>query len=133
MLQNYDLKGKALLYNNVWGSGGEVSQFVLLKYEYNRESPCFNPRLDLSVINGDGLHVSSCVAFVDYKTNYTEIEKICTHKEYRRKGLAEAGIRECFKRLYADGIKYVYITGFSEEAKSLYKKLGAIKSRKWFQ
>ncbi len=132
MLENQDLKGKTLLYNNAWRNNNEVSQFDLLKYEYNRESPCFNPRLDLSVINGNGLHVSSCVAFADYKNNYAEIEKICTHNEYRRKGLAEAVIRECFKRLYAEGIKYAYITGYSTEAKSLYEKLGAIKSRNWF-
>lgn len=132
MLDNPDLEGKALLYNNAWRNSNQVSQFDLLKCEYNRESPCFNPRLDISVVNRKGVHVSSCVAFVDYKNNYAEIEKICTHNEYRRKGLAEAAIRECFKRLYAEGIEYAYITGFSTEANNLYEKLGAVKSRDWF-
>lgn len=132
MYENPDLKGKARLYSNAWGDNSEVTQLDLLRYEYNRESPCFNPKLDLSVVNSEGLHVSSCVAFVDYKNNYAEIEKICTHTDFRKKGLAEAVIRECFRRLYAQGIEYAYITGFSTEAKNLYEKLGAVKSRNWF-
>jgi GNAT superfamily N-acetyltransferase len=132
MFDNPDIKGKTLLYNNAWRNENSISEFDLLKYEYNRESPCFNPKFDLSVVNRNGIHVSSCVAFIDYKNNYAEIEKICTHNEYRRKGLAEAVIRECFKRLYKEGIQYAYITGFSTEAKNLYEKLGSIKSRNWF-
>jgi len=132
MLDNPDLEGKTILYNNAWRNENTICQSDLLKYEYNRESPCFNPKFDLSVVNKYGIHVSSCVAFIDYKNNYAEIEKVCTHSDYRRKGLAEAVIRECFKRLYAEGIQYAYITGFSTEAKNLYEKLGAIKSRNWF-
>ena len=132
MLNNPDLWGKTLLYNNAWSNENKVTEFDLLKYEYNRESPCFHPKFDLSVVNKEGLHVSSCVAFIDYKNNYAEIEKICTHNEYRRRGLAEAVIRECFRRLYLEGIEYAYITGFSTEAKNLYEKLGATKIRNWF-
>ncbi len=132
MLVHPDLKGKTLLYNNAWRNKNEVSEFDLLKYEYNRESPCFNPRFDLSVVNRNGQHVASCVAFIDYKNNYAEIEKVCTHSEYRRRGLAEAVIRECFKRLYIEGIQYAYIGGESTEAKGLYAKLGPVKSWKWF-
>lgn len=132
MLVNPDLEGKVKLYNNAWKNENKVTQYDLLKFEYNRESPCFNPKFDLSVVDRNGLHISSCVAFIDYKNNYAEIEKVCTHNDYRQKGLAEAVIRECFKRLYVEGIKYAYITGFSSEAKSLYGKLGASKSRNWF-
>lgn len=132
MFENPDLRGKALLYNNAWGDNKGISQLDMLRYEYNRESPCFNPILDLSVVSGEGIHVSSCVAFVDYKNNYAEIEKICTHTDYRKKGLAEAVVRECFRRLHDQGIEYAYITGFSTEAKNLYEKLGSVKSRNWF-
>lgn len=132
MYDHPDLYGKALLYNNAWRNGNQVSTTDIMAAEYNRESPCFNPKLDLSVVNRNGLHVSSCVAFVDYRNNYAEIEKICTHNAYRRRGLAEAVIRECFMRLYVQGIEYAYITGFSTEAKNLYEKLGASNSRNWF-
>jgi GNAT superfamily N-acetyltransferase len=133
MLRNPDLKGKSLLYKNAWQNENNVTTFDLLRYEYNRESPCFNPKFDLSVVDGNGQHISSCVAFIDYKNNYAEIEKVCTHNKYRRRGFAEAVIRECFKRLYSEGIEFAYITGYSLEAKNLYNKLGAIKSRSWYK
>lgn len=132
MFEHPDLLGKTKLYCNAFGNKNEISNFDLLKYEYNRESPCFNPRFDLSVVNKDGMHVASCVAFIDYKNNYAEIEKVCSHSDYRRRGLAEAVIRECFKRLYDEGIQYANLGGESTEAKGLYAKLGPIKSWKWF-
>lgn len=132
MLVHPDLMGKAVLYNNAWHNNCNVSSYDLLRFEYNRESPCFNPKFDLSVVNKNGIHVASCVAFIDYKNNYAEIEKVCSHDEYRRRGLAEAVIRECFKRLYNEGIEYAYIGGSSNEAKSLYDKLGSVQSWKWF-
>ena len=130
---NPDCKSKAKLFKSAFEGSEEVSEFDLLKNEYTRECPCYNPELDLSVIDKNGVYVASCVAYVDYRNNYAEIEKICTHSEYRRMGLAEAVIRECFERLYARGIKHAYITGFSDEAKNLYNKLGAAKSRNWFK
>lgn len=132
MLVHPDLEGKAALYNNAWGHSEIVTRFDLLRYEYNRESPCFNPKFDLSVVTRDGQHVASCVAFIDYKNHYAEIEKVCSHSEYRRRGLAEAVIRACFRRLDSEGIEYAYIAGSSLEAKSLYGKLGAVKAWNWF-
>ena len=130
MLQHPDLEGKAILYNNAWRNGSKVTNYDMLRYEYNRESPCFHPKFDLSIVNQNGLHVASCVAFIDYQNHYAEIEKVCSHSEYRSKGLAEAVIRECFRRLYNEGIEYAYIGGSSAEAKGLYGKLGAIKT--WY-
>lgn len=132
MLAQPDLKGKAMLYINAWNSRDTLTDFDLQKYEYNRESPCFHPKFDLSIVDESGAHVSACVAFIDYKNSYAEIEKVCTHNNHRGKGLAEAVIRECFKRLHAEGIQHAYITGYSEVAKNLYGKLGAVKSRNWY-
>lgn len=132
MYQFPDLQGKAVLYNNAWSGKETVSRLDYLKYEYNRESPAFLSKYDLSVVDKNGNHLSSCVAFVDYKNSCAEIEKVCTHNAYRKRGLAEAVIRECFKRLYREGIQYAYITGYSDEAKGLYAKLGAVKSMNWF-
>lgn len=132
MLTNPDLKGKTLLYNNSWRNDNTVSQLDLLRYEYNRESPCFNPQFDLSLVDKNGLHISSCVAFIDYKNNYAEIEKVCTRNDYRKKGFAETVIRECFRRLYNEGIRYAYITGFETAANNLYEKLGPAKKRNWY-
>ncbi|HYE09265.1 MAG TPA: GNAT family N-acetyltransferase [Patescibacteria group bacterium] len=131
-LVNPDLKRKSSLYNNAWGNKSTVDNLDLLKYEYNRENPCYYPKLDLSVVDKNGLHASSCVAFVDYKNNYAEIEKVCAHSDYRGLGLAEAVIRECFKRLNNEGILHAYITGYSTQALNLYEKLGAVKSKNWY-
>ncbi|HKM34149.1 MAG TPA: GNAT family N-acetyltransferase [Lachnospiraceae bacterium] len=130
MLQHPDLEGKAILYNDAWRNGSKVTSYDMLRYEYNRESPCFHPKFDLSIVNKNGLHVASCVAFIDYQNHYAEIEKVCSHSEYKRKGLAEAVIRECFRRVYNEGVEYAYIGGSSVEAKGLYGELGAMKT--WY-
>ena len=85
----------------------------------------------MSVVTDGGIHVSSCVGFPDYKNRMAEVEKVCTSRKYRRMGLAEAAIRECFRRLYARGIEYAYITGYGEGPKSLYEKLGGCWSKRW--
>lgn len=130
-----DYRGKVMLYINAWSNGtrgSEISELDWMQYEYNRESPCYSPEFDFSVVDREGRQLSSCVAFVDYKNNYAEIEKVCTHSEYRRKGLAEAVIRECFKRLHQKGIEHAYLTGLGPETQSLYGKLGEAASVKLF-
>lgn len=126
-----DYIGKIKLSNNAWSNGAlaeEASEFDILKYEYSRENPCYNPRFDLSVIDRTGRHLSSCAAFIDYKNNCAIIEKVCTHTDFRKRGLAGAVIKECLRRLSAEGIEYAYLGGYSQAAKSLYGSLGAFKS-----
>jgi ribosomal protein S18 acetylase RimI-like enzyme len=72
------------------------------------------------------------VGFNDPAYGVAEVEKICTHSQYRRQGLAEAVIRECFQRLKKRGIERAYITGYSEEANGLYEKLGPCGHKQWF-
>lgn len=131
MLAHPDFKGKLALSINAWSNGTRTdtdNHLDWLKHEYNREGPCYSPEFDFSVVDREGRHLSSCMAFIDYKNSYAEIEKVCTHAEHRRKGLAEAAIRECFKRLHEKGIKHAYLTGLGQEAQNLYGKLGASKS-----
>ncbi len=132
MVKNGDYRAKATLNLNAFGDQDQVSAFDLLRFEYSRESPAYDPYLDLSVVTSDGRHVSSCVGFWDPACKVAEIEKICTHNQYRRQGLAEAVIRECFRRLRKHGIQRAYITGYSEEANGLYEKLGPSMHKKWF-
>jgi ribosomal protein S18 acetylase RimI-like enzyme len=133
MLTRPDLAGKARLYHNAWRHDDVVTQDDLLRYRYNRENPCFDPRFDLSVVDKNGVYVSACMAFIDRQNKYAEIEKVCTYSEYRQRGLAEAVIRECFRRLHAEGIQHAYITGYDAAAKNLYSKLGAVNSRVWYE
>jgi ribosomal protein S18 acetylase RimI-like enzyme len=132
MSENTDTRSKGLLYANGFGNQDQVSEFDLLRFEYSRENPAYDPALDLSVLTPAGMHVASCVGFVDPANGVAEVEKICSHSQYRRQGLAEAAIRECFHRLSARGIRQAYITGYSTEANGLYEKLGPCKHKQWY-
>jgi ribosomal protein S18 acetylase RimI-like enzyme len=132
MAENGDYRSKALLYANGFGNETQVSDFDLLRSAYSRESPAYEPSFDLSVVTGEGLHVATCVGFNDPAFGVAEIEKVCTHNQYRRQGLAEAVIRDCFHRLRKRGIDRAYITGYGPEANNLYEKLGPCQRRQWF-
>lgn len=123
MAVNYDPVGKATLQVNAWGNRS-VTNLDLLACEYVRESPIYKPEFDLSILNPQGKHVAGCEAFIDYENSEAEIERVCTHSEYRRRGLAQAVILECFRRLNSVGIMRAYITGGSEATIDLYGKLG---------
>jgi ribosomal protein S18 acetylase RimI-like enzyme len=132
MGENGDWRSKALLYKDGFEGEDRVSALDLLRSEYSRESPAYDPAFDLSALTADGMHVASCVGFNDPAHGVAEVEKICTHSQYRRQGLAEAVIRECFRRLAEIGIERAYITGYSTEANGLYEKLGPCKHKQWF-
>ena len=132
MAENGDYEAKASLFKDGFSNSSEVSKFDLLKFEYSRENPAYDPALDFSVVAPDGVHAATCVGFIDPANRAAEVEKVCTHRGYRRQGLAEAVIRECFQRLSQRGIERAYITGYSGEANSLYEKLGPVRRKQWF-
>jgi ribosomal protein S18 acetylase RimI-like enzyme len=104
----------------------------LLSSEYSRQNPAYDPALDFSALTQEGVHVASCVGFIDPACKMAEVEKVCTHSQYRRRGLGEAVIRECFRQLRQRGFDTAYITGYSGEANGLYEKLGPCKLKQWF-
>jgi ribosomal protein S18 acetylase RimI-like enzyme len=132
MGKNADYPSKALLYTNAFQNQDQVSEFELLRFEYSRENPAYDPALDLSVVTSDGIHVASCTGFPDPAHRMAEIEKICTHPQYRRQGLAEAVISACFHQLSNRGIEKAYITGYSAAANGLYEKLDPCQQKQWF-
>ncbi len=132
MAENGDYRSKGLLNKNGFENQDEVSEFDLSRFEYSRGNPAYDPHSDLSVITADGVHVASCVGFNDPAYRVAEVEKVCTHNQYRRLGLAEAVIRECFHRLSSRGIERAYITGYGPGANALYEKLGPCNRKQWF-
>jgi ribosomal protein S18 acetylase RimI-like enzyme len=52
------------------------------------------------------------------------VERICTHSDFRRRGLARAVTLACLHRLQEIGMQRAYITGYSEAAVALYASLG---------
>lgn len=131
MMENKDYHAKDLLALNVFENKHEISDFDLMKFEYSRESPAYDPNFDFSVITMDGVHVASCVGLLDKSNKISEIEKVCTHQNYRRLGLSEAVIKHCFKQLFSNGFLRAYITAYGKEADQLYEKLGPNNHRHW--
>ena len=99
---------------------------------FARENPIYHAETDLCVIAPDGTFVSGCEALIDTQNLEADIERVCTHSDYRRRGFARVVIQECLYRLRDMGIKKAYITGYSEGAIALYSSLGAEKRTESF-
>lgn len=128
-----DYRGKRLVQVNAFRGKDTVEEIDLWAYEYSRESPAYDPHLDVSVVAPDGWHVASCLGFVDPHNRIAEIERVCTHAEQRGRGYASAAIRACCERLHARGYERAYITGYSGEANNLYEKLGPVNRSRWLR
>ena len=98
-----------------------------LKYfNYNHNGPLYHPEMDLCVMAEDGRFASGCEALINAHCLEADIERVCTHSDFRKRGLARAVIQECLYRLKAMGIHNAYITGYSPEAVALYGSMGAV-------
>jgi ribosomal protein S18 acetylase RimI-like enzyme len=127
MATHFDPLGLAKLKTNAFRGQDEVSSLDLLAHEYVRESPIYRPEFDMAIVNAQGEYVAGCEAFIDTENQMAEVERVCTHSAYRRRGLAQAVIQACFHRLRRHGIPTAYITGMSKGAISLYGRLAYAK------
>lgn len=105
-------------------SAEELDRLVAL-YSHARQSPIYHAPTDLCVVAPDGSFVSGCEALIDAHNNEVDVERVCTHSGYRRRGFARAVIQECFYRLRDMGLARAYISGYSPGAIALYGSLGA--------
>lgn len=92
---------------------------------YAHENPIYHPQTDLCVMASDGTFVSGCEALIDARNAEADIERVCTHSSYRRRGFARAVIQEGLYRLRDMGMRWARITGYSPEAIGLYGSLGS--------
>jgi GNAT superfamily N-acetyltransferase len=104
----------------------EISRLLKL-YGYVRESPIYHPQTDVCIVAPDGQFVAGCEALIDAWNAEADIERVCTHSSYRRRGFGRVVIQECLYRLRDMGMQRAYITGYSEAAMGLYGSLGAQK------
>ncbi|MBN1318148.1 MAG: GNAT family N-acetyltransferase [Anaerolineales bacterium] len=103
------------------------------KFKGLMASPDYIDEYNLIVISPDGLPVAYCVGWHDRaKKNIGYTEPVGTHAEYRRRGFAQAVIRECFVRMKANGIQVVEIASRAEPdvANYLYDSLSPRDKRK---
>ena len=69
---------------------------------------------------------------IDAHNCEADVERVCTHSAYRRRGFARAAIQECLYRLQAMGMQRAAIAGYSKAAVALYSSLGAQSEMKCF-
>jgi GNAT superfamily N-acetyltransferase len=101
----------------------EISKQLQLT-NYGHGGPIYHPETDLCVMAPDGRLVAGCEALIDARNREADIERVCTHSAFRKRGFARAAIRECMVRLRDMGMHSAYITGYSDEAISLYGSFG---------
>lgn len=89
-----------------------------------REAPYYHPWTDICVRAPDGRYVAGCEALHDPRNSYAELERVCTHSAYRRRGFARAAILECLNRLKEMGTRTATLMGFEDGPKLLYSSLG---------
>ncbi len=95
-------------------------------YNHSHVGPMYHPQTDLCVMAPGGRFVAGCEALIDAHNREADIERVCTHSEFRRRGFARAVIQECMARLRDMGMRYATIAGYSREAIALYGSLGAV-------
>lgn len=123
-----DYRAQRILRHDAF-TGGEMDEerlaFELEFYNHSVRGPIYHPQTDICVMAPDGRFVAGCEALIDTRNAEADIERVCTHSEFRQRGFARAVIQACLLRLHRMGIHAAYITGYSEAAMALYGSLGA--------
>lgn len=130
MAAHPDYRAQRILRDNAFGGRNDVSEEILqqelLFYHHIHHGPIYHAPADLCVMAPDGRFVAGCEALIDARNASADIERICTHSDFRRRGFARAVIRACMERLQQMGLRTAYITGYSPEALALYSSLGHV-------
>jgi len=130
-------RAQRILRDDAFGGRSEVQEDVLqhelLFYNHMHQGPIYHPETDLCVMAEDGRFVAGCEALIDARNAEADIERVCTHSSFRRRGFARVVIQECLYRLREMGMRKAYITGYSEAAIALYGSLGAGEAAKSFE
>jgi GNAT superfamily N-acetyltransferase len=107
----------------------EQLQIEVERVGYSIAGPIYHAQCDLCVMAEDGRFVSGCEALIDAHNLSADIERICTHSAFRRRGFARVVVQECMLRLQDLGMRRAYIAGYSPEALALYSSLGHVSDK----
>ena len=136
MKSHPDFRAQSILRANAFQNKDSLTEAEMedrLRYfNYNLRGPIYHPATDLCVMAEDGQFVSGCEALINAPSLEADIERVCTHSNFRQRGFARAVIQESLYRLKDMGIHNAYITGYSQEAVALYGSLGAVDEVKAF-
>lgn len=130
MATHPDYRAQRILRDNAFQGHEEVNDQEVTRrlpfYNYGHHGPLYHPQTDLCVLAPDGRFAAGCEALIDGHNCEADIERVCTHSAFRRRGLARAVIWECLRRLSEMGLTSAYITGYSPSAVALYGSMGAV-------
>ncbi len=125
-----DYAGQRRLRDNAFDGRNDLPQDVIERelefYNHSQKGPIYHPQVDLCVMAADGQLVAGCEALLDARNATADLERICTHSDFRRRGFARAAILACMDRLREMGFRTAYITGYSPGAIALYGSLGHV-------
>lgn len=131
-----DYRAQRILRDDAFQDADEVPEdklrWQLRFYNYGHEGPLYHPETDLCVVAPDGRFVAGCEALIDAHNLEADIERVCTHSAFRKRGFARAVIAECLARLRGMGLRSAYIAGYSPEAIALYGSMGAVDESRAF-
>lgn len=134
MYSHPDYRAQRILRANGFHGKNDLSEAELeedLRFtRYIHNGPIYHPQTDLCVMAPDGRLVAGCEALIDTHSAEADIERVCTHSDFRKRGFARAVIQECLYRLRDMGMHSAYITGYSPEAIALYGSLGVMDEMK---
>jgi GNAT superfamily N-acetyltransferase len=130
MKNHPDFRAQAILRANAFQKKESLTDEELTDrikfFNYNMQGPLYHADTDLYVLAPDGRFASGCEALINAPALEADIERVCTHSDFRQRGFARAVIQECLYELKAMGIRNAYITGYSQAAIALYGSLGAL-------
>lgn len=92
--------------------------------EYTRKSPIYRDDFNFVLVDKNDKHIAGCEAFIDTENNTSEIERVCTNRDYWNKGFSKTIIKTAMNRLYKHGVPIAYLTGWDDKTKYLYGSLG---------
>jgi ribosomal protein S18 acetylase RimI-like enzyme len=131
-----DYLGQLLLRQNAFAGKMTLSEeeieHISTISSFSRNNPIYHAETDLCIIGPNGTFVSGCEALIDTWNMEADIERVCTHSDYRRRGFARIVIQKCLSRLKEMGIKKAHITGYSEGAIALYSALSTQVNTEFF-
>jgi GNAT superfamily N-acetyltransferase len=129
MATHPDYRAQRILRDNAFKDQQTITEEDLARelrfYNYGHHGPIYHAETDLCVMAADGRMVAGCEAMIDAVNCEADIERVCTHSDFRHRGFARAVIHECLHRLKKMGLNNAFITGYSPAAIALYGSLGA--------
>ncbi len=120
-----DLKERCEVVSDAYN--GNTTSFDIEEYRWRCSAPGYCPDFDVSLVSPDGVFLSCCTGWIDWRSRMAVVETVGTRRAYQNKGHARNVIAECFRRLAAAGAEKAFISSFSQAAHRTYGSLSPVR------